>query len=346
MGGVAISSATLANVLRGPVQDIQNRLAQAQTELSTGRAADIGLTLGVRTGHASSLHQARARLDVFGQTNAIVGTRLKATDAVLTSISDTLQRLQGQAVAAQAGTAAADAIAGIANSAIGTTLASLNTAVDGQHLFSGVNTDVRPFADQGASGAQAVANAFSAAFGMTPSDPAASTIAPAAMQSFLDGPLAALFAGPAWSRDWSSASSAPITTRISPTEVATTSVTANDAALRGTVQALSALADLGLPQLSAQTRSVVLTHASGLLGQATRDVAALQSHVGLIQTTLSAATDDVARTGQFIDAQIGSLENVDPAEVSTQIASLTTQLESAYALTGKLSKLSLVAYLP
>jgi flagellar hook-associated protein 3 FlgL len=48
----------------------------------------------------------------------------------------------------------------------------------------------------------------------------------------------------------------------------------------------------------------------------------------------------------ILQTQIGSLDNVDPAAVATQLSALQTQLETAYQLTAQIQKLSLAQYIP
>jgi flagellar hook-associated protein 3 FlgL len=43
---------------------------------------------------------------------------------------------------------------------------------------------------------------------------------------------------------------------------------------------------------------------------------------------------------------IGTLEGVDPYEASTRLSSLLTQVETAYAMTARIQKLTLLNYLP
>ena len=43
---------------------------------------------------------------------------------------------------------------------------------------------------------------------------------------------------------------------------------------------------------------------------------------------------------------IGVLEGVDPYEASTRVSALLTQVETAYAMTARIQKLSLLKYLP
>src|SRR5437763_323441 len=81
-------------------------------------------------------------------------------------------------------------------------------------------------------GKPAVDAAFLATFGITQSDPNVANITSAQMSNFLDNQFTALFADPAWSTDWSTASNQNLTQRISPNEKIETSVNANDTAMR------------------------------------------------------------------------------------------------------------------
>ena len=89
-----------------------------------------------------------------------------------------------------------------------------------------------PIAQYDAGPGAAVDAAFLAKFGFAQDDPAAANIDGATMSDFLDNEFAQLFADPDWGTTWSSASDQTITSRITPTETATTSVSANEPAMR------------------------------------------------------------------------------------------------------------------
>ena len=57
----------------------QAKLAEAQKEVTTGRLADVGASLGYKTGQTLSLRQDHARLKTIIDTNSVVSTRLSAT---------------------------------------------------------------------------------------------------------------------------------------------------------------------------------------------------------------------------------------------------------------------------
>lgn len=48
----------------------------------------------------------------------------------------------------------------------------------------------------------------------------------------------------------------------------------------------------------------------------------------------------------LLQSEINRADNVNPAEVATQLTTLTSQLETAYQLTSQIHSLSLAQYLP
>jgi flagellar hook-associated protein 3 FlgL len=108
---------------------------------------------------------------------------------------------------------------------------------------------------------------------------------------------------------------------------------------------MSMLSELGISSLSVDARQSVLTRAATTLSQGTDGVTQAQARLGAVQRRASEASDSMASQSATLQTQIGTLENVDPAEAAMRVSRLTTQLETSYALTARLSKLSLVNYL-
>jgi flagellar hook-associated protein 3 FlgL len=197
MSTAAVSSASFLGALRLPIQRSQSALAKDSAELGSGTVADIGLSLGAGTREFAALQQVRTRIDAITQTNSLVSTRLSATQSALDSILAAAQSLQSQAIGAGNTSSGAAALQATAKAGLSSILDALNTNVGGQYVFAGINTDVKPVQDYSASppgaAAQSVAAAFSAGFGAAQSDPSVASIAPSAMQGFLDGPFNDLF---------------------------------------------------------------------------------------------------------------------------------------------------------
>jgi flagellar hook-associated protein 3 FlgL len=165
------------------------------------------------------------------------------------------------------------------------------------------------------------------------------------MQGFLDGAFASLFDEAGWTTDWSNAASQPLRSRISPTQLIDASVHANEQALRELAQAYTMVLDAGVGTLGESAARTVLTSATALLGQAMGHLTQLQSTIGVAQERVANASTQMSAQVDILAKLQADLEGVDPYEAATRVNTLTTQLETSYALTARMHQLSLLNYL-
>ncbi len=344
----SISTQSITSMLRQSVAQMQSDLATNETELTTGNYADIGLTLGAHTGETVSLQSETSILQTITDTNQNVGTRLSTTQNVLGNLQTTAQDLLNSLLQGDGSNSNAASIQGLGQSDLQSLISRLNTSLTGDYIFAGANTGQAPMTDYTAPSAAnkaAVDSAFLSAFGIPQTSPSVSTISGSSMQSFLDSQFASLFQGTNWSSNWSSASNQPLTNQISETQTADTSVSANNTAFQQLAQAYTMLADLGTQNLNTSAYQAVTSTAQNLLTSAISGLTNLQANVGLVQSNITTATNQMSAQMDILSAQIGNLENVNPYEVATQVSNLQTQIETAYSLTSQLQHLSLVQYL-
>jgi flagellar hook-associated protein 3 FlgL len=221
----------------------------------------------------------------------------------------------------------------------------LNSTSGNAYVFGGTNSTVKPVADYSQGAQAATAAAFQTAFGMSQSDPQVSTISAASMQTFLTGAFANLFQGADWSTNWSQASSTRTSALISPANVVTTSVTANESAFQDLANAYTSIAGLAIGNLGATTQQAVLSNALSLAGAAQQAITGLQTTLGISQSQITNANSQMQTQASLIDNWVSKLGAVDPYQAASTLTNLTTQLETAYSLTNRISKLSLVNYL-
>jgi flagellar hook-associated protein 3 FlgL len=344
-----ISTASLSSETKASIARIQQRLVDAQTELATGRHADVGLTLGAQTGVSVSLRQDIAQIQSIKDTNSIVLTRMQGSQAALNTLATTSQTFLNALTPAQSTGTMPDTIVQQAQAAMQSLQDQLNSSLDGQYLFAGINSDVKPlddfFSSPPSASAQAVKTAFVAKFGMSPDDPNASSISASDMKDFLNNEFANLFSDANWSASWSGASDRPVNSRISRTETANTSVTANDNTFRQLAQAFTMVAGLGFQNLNSAAQQVVMQQATQLVSNGIGGLTKVQSFLGVTQQRVSDASDQIGTQIDFLNKSIDGLESVDTAEVTTQISDLSTALEAAYSVTNRLSNLSIMDYL-
>jgi flagellar hook-associated protein 3 FlgL len=341
-----ISSFTLSSILRQTVSTAQTNLSNAELELSTGRYADVGLTLGAETGQSVSLRAQESLLQTTTASNNATGATLSSSQNILANLQSTAQSFLQSLIQSNDGNSSAPTLQETASTDLQTLVNQLNTNVNGQFIFGGINTGVPPI-NSLASGTTAVTNAFSGF--LTANGVTAQTISPAQLQDFIDNQFTPLFQGSGptsnWGTIWSNASDTAIVNQISPSETVTTSVSANQTAFRQLAQAYSLVANLNTTSLSDDTFQTVLTSAENLIQGAISGLTTLQSGLGNAQAAITSANNFMSTQTATLSSQIGGLENVDTFAVSTQASDLQTQIETAFSLTSQLQQLSLTKFL-
>ncbi|MEM7694946.1 MAG: flagellar hook-associated family protein [Pseudomonadota bacterium] len=339
-----ISTAALRNQPRLEVNRLQNELADRTVELATGRHADVGLALGTETGRMISLRNEAALMETLIRSNGTAQARLTLIQAGLTDIRDNASDLLASAVAIPPGEGAARVLETEARAAMDRLSDRLNASDGGSFLFAGINTDEAPFTRLEDGPEAAIIAAFNTRFGLNPGDPGVDAILPADMTDFLRNEFAAFFDDPAWGTTFSVASSDNIVTRIAISERAPTGTNANEQGIRNTAEAMTMLAVLGLDTLSEGTRQAVIDEARLGLGQAVSDLAGIQSELGFSQNAIERANERMSLARDMLAGIIAEAEVVDPAEAKVRVDLLTTQIEMSFALTGQISRLSILNY--
>jgi len=346
---LAVSTHALLEAMRLSVMKAQSRLAAAQKEVTTGRHADVGLSLGFRAGHTVSLRSEHARLTTILDSNAVAKTRLSATQNVLESLAADAESFLGDLIASRDSDIGPEVLVAEARSRLTSLINAINTVVEGVHIFGGINTGTAPlahyFSDPPPPSRQAVANAFLSAFGISQSDSAVVNISAEDMQAFLDGAFSALTDEAAWLADWSKASNQNMTSRISKNEVIETSVSANAEPIRKLVSAYVMVADLGAENLNESAFHAIVDTAVKTVGAAIQGLTGLRTTLGIAEERIAAANERMTIQMDVLANHIVNLEAVDPYEASIRVTSLLTQIETAYALTARLQEMSLVHHL-
>ena len=338
-----ISTASLVGTPRQNVSRMQSDLVRLNQEVVTSRMADVGLTLGARTSQSVSLHVDSNALSSLVDGNSAISARLQqqqnALDTMRGGADDFLQTLIGAQTSGGSGT-----LVQAAQSALAAFTQTANVSDGRNYLFGGINSATAPISQYADGPGAAVTAAFTAKFGFPPDDPAAANISGADMTDFLNNAFDALFTDPAWGATWSSASDQVITNRIDTATTVSTSVSANESAMRKLAEAYTMVGYLGFDGLGADAQNAILDKANTLVGSGNDGLVEIQGSLGGVQNQVSDATDRLNTQQSILQTHIDSLEGVDPAEAKVQIDSLTTQIEMSYSLTAKLLQMSLLNY--
>lgn len=349
MKTTAVSSAAISNAMRYSQSRMQVDLVKAQKEMDTGRVADVGLALGSRTTQSITFARDLDRLNGIVDSNALVTSRLSSTQDALGQLTDAAQALLGAMATASSGDMT-DAVArDSGKAALQSLTAVLNTSVNGEYLFAGTNTDVKPINDFTATGSPAKAAldaAFLARFGFTQTDPAAANVTAADMDDFITNDVMPQFFGSGWQANWSNATSQQIVSRIALNETTETSITANNDGVKKLAMAAAMVNDFfSSSTLSSEAKRTAASRALSLAGEAVSDLGQTQSQAGLIQKRVSDATDRMNTQVDLFKKHILDIEGVDPYEAANRVNDLMSHIQTSFALTARIQQLSLLNFL-
>ena len=346
----SISSHYLGTAMIPAVTQAQSQFTQLEVESSTGQYADLGLQLGDQSGYELSLRNQNDLLQSLTNANSVITTNLTsaqdALDSLRTNAQDTVKSLTTWG----SGNSPDATLQTLGSSALQQFIGLANTTSGDQYVFGGINSGAPPLAAFSATPPSAAKNAldtaFQSAFGVLPTDPAASSISATAIQNFLTGPFAAEFSGANWTTNWSAASSTNTSAEIAPGQTIDTSTNANQPGFQQLAQAYAMLSELGGSQLSISAQQAVASTASSLISQGLTSLTGTEASVGSAQSQITQANSQMSSQMTILQTQLGNLDNVNAAAVATQLNALTTEIETAYQLTAQLQKMSLAQYLP
>lgn len=312
-------------------QDI-NRLTE---ELATGQVAEVRQVLN---GNYSYLTEIERSMDVLKgydvataeATHLAVGMQ-NALDRV-NSLGQDLSHSLLFAGVSSAGASGATEIANEAEQSLNSMIGVINTRVSGRALFSGIATDTAPLAPA----ADLLAGLRSAVAGAVTVDDMIT-----ASKVWFDDPFgfsATVYQG-------SGQSLAPVS--LSDTESVTLNIHADDRELRESLRtaAIAALATDPTLGLTPGQQTELFEKAGAEMLAARDQVTSLQARVGFAEARIdqTASRNEAELTG--LEYARSALLSVDPYQAATQLESVQFQLQSLYAVTVRMSQLSLVNFL-
>jgi flagellar hook-associated protein 3 FlgL len=333
MAQVSLGDMAQSFMLRRQNVALKADLQRYATELTTGRVSDTSARVSGDLVPLSGIDATLARLKGYGAVNAEAGlfagamqTALGVIDSVSSTLSSTLLTAAGGVMPARVDAAGHDA-----QQRLETVVSALNTRFGDRSIFAGVSTTQAATVDADTLMSAldtAVAGAVSAADVET------------AVNSWFDapggfaalgytggGPLAAL--------------------QIAPGEEAAVDVTATDPAIRATLKglALAALLDRGVLSGQPDARQDIARRAGVSLLQSQTDLAYLSARLGSTEAQISAAVARNSAESTSLQIARADIVAADPFETASRLEETQTQLEKIYAITARMTRLSLMDYL-
>ncbi len=346
-----VSNLAIQTAMRMTIAQNQMDLLKATQEQTTGRHYDVGLTLGASASRSLNLQREIDRLNSMKSTNSVVTQRLSGSQGALETMAkaaekvrDTLVTYKGNDAASQLKIQKTEIMG-----ALQTFTAAANTSFNGEFLFSGINTDAKPFADYTATSAAKTAfdtafASFKSANGITSDD----QITAAQMTTFITG-LEASFMdttpGGYWDTNWSNASSQNMTSRISASEVIESSTNANTKGFRMFALASVISAELMDKNITPAARAAVGTAALDYVEKGIAGLNGERSSLGIGESRVKKANTSIDDQLKLMKSHVADLEGIDVEETATRINTLKVQLETSYTLTSRLQQMSLLNFL-
>lgn len=324
----------LSGVLRNGTMAAKADLARSAQEMTTGRAADPARHLNGDLRALSAIESRIAVLEGHAQVTRAAGLQLGAMQSAFARLSDS-----GEAVGAQLRVAlqsnlpdALGAAAGIARGAFDDAVATLNVQVAGRSIFAGT-------APEGPALAPA-ADILAAVQAHVAAQPDVPSLVQAVKDWFADpaGFGAAGYVGGA-------PQSAAI--RLSPEATVPPPDTALAPEITAHLAALTLGVMLGSAPIAAtpQARATLAEAGANALLSSQGGLTALQARTGTSEARVaSAEAGNRAETAALRLAR-ADLLGVDPFDAASRLEEARGQIEALYALTARLSRLSLLEYL-
>lgn len=322
---------TLRRMTTGLKQDAR----VAAQELTTGRTANVAQKIRGDFSNLTGVEAALSRLQGYRVATDSADLKANAMQTVFSSVDKMTDGLAtsllGAAMAGNGSNLAAFTQG--ASQRLETVIAALNSKIGDETLFAGVASD-GPATASADTIMAALESSIIAAGATTATD------IEAAVDAWFQSPTGYATTGYL-------GGSGKTGLAVSAEATVDQGITAADPALRDTIKALSlvALIDRGTLIPNTQTAIGLAQKAGTSLLQAQSDRTVLAGRLGGVQAVIDQAQTRNSAEESALNLARSDLLSVDPYEAATRMEAAQNQLETLYAVTARLSRLSLVDFL-
>ena len=333
MGLVSLGDMAQSFMLRRQTVALKSDLQRLSTELTTGRVADTVARVSGDLGPVSGIDASLARLKGYGAVTAEAGLFAGSMQTALGVVDDLSSALSRTLLAASSSSSQSlvDATGRDSRSRLETALSALNTRVGDRSVFGGVATN-----------GPATAPAETIMLALDTAILGATTVQDieTAVTDWFNAPtgFAALgYAG--------GAALAPV--NIAPGEEANLDITATDPAIRATLKglAMAALLDRGVLAGQPAARQDLAKRAGLSLLESQSERTFLAARLGAAEAQIDAAASRNAAETSSLQIARSDITAADPFETASRLQETQQQLEKIYAITARITRLSLMDYL-
>ena len=320
-------------LLRRQNTDLKADLQRLTTEMTTGVATDTGRHVGGEYAPLAGIDASLSRLQGYKATTTEAALISGAMQTVLTTVDGMASTLGPALLAASSGTTVTqvNASASDARQKLDTAIALYNTDLGGRALFAGIATDGRATIDAGSL------------LSMLETEIIGAT-------SALDVELRVTnwFSAPSGYANFGYVGDVPLAPLgVAPGDAADLGFTATDPGIRDTLKGLAMAALLGRGALAgnAPARADLARRAGENLINSAGVRADMAARLGTVEAQIESASVRNSAETSALQIARNAITVVDPYETASRLEATRQHLETLYALTARVSRLSLVDFL-
>jgi flagellar hook-associated protein 3 FlgL len=319
--------------LRNQTTLLKADLERRSVEATTGRTTDAGRTLRGDFTPLTAIDAKLAQLETYKSATSEATLTASTMQTALDTLSDIAGALSTSLLAAASpgNPTAINAVGRDAQVRFSSAMATLNTRVGDRTLFAGTSTT-----------SAAVTNADEIL------DTLESISIGAASAADVEAAISAWFADPAGFTTLGYQGGAPLDPlQIAPGEIVTLDATANDPAIRNTLKslAIAALLDRGILSSDTAQRAALAQRAGEGLLESASGRTELAARIGTAEERIATAEIRNAAEATSLGIARSGIVSIDAYAAATALTDAETQLDTLYAITARLARLSLSNYL-
>lgn len=337
MSMLSVGDMALSYQLRNQNAQLKQQIGQRTQEVVSGLAADLGTKVNGDFLPLASIDRSLATLNAYDTTAAeaaLFAENAQSALGVVHGAGSDVAPLLISSVTNSSSTSQMT-VAKDSRQRLEVAISALNVQVAGRYAFAGVATDQKPLAD-----ADAIVAALTVA--------TAGTTTPADFVAAVDAWFAAPVGGGGFLDLAYAGSEVPLAPfRIGPESEARATVTAADEPIRNTLKGLAMAAMLaeGVFGNDVAARAEVATAAGTAILGADSALIGLRADIGTVESQIAQAQTRNSAERAALEIARLDVVAVDPYDTATALEALTSQMESLYTLTARISRLSFADYM-
>jgi flagellar hook-associated protein 3 FlgL len=352
----AISQSTLGRsmVMNKYVNMNRNEMERASQELATGRRSDITSDLGMRSAEAYELRTNISKNERFILANKLTENKLDFQSRVMNSIREEVQDILnisvGNTTSSQNGTTVE--LQREAKSALERMISSLNTSIDGEFLFSGLDTQKNTMTKY---------DKVNALTGFSP-EGVINGITGGSVLSLVDAnnkisEIRSIFDSSNTvvpSRNYEdtffNGTDLSVNKRreaiIGVNDTVEFGVQANDGSFFDMYQGLAMLTSVDVSTITDPAAyEAYMTEVVNKLSTGIQRLDEQQSVLGKVRQVVDEKNESLLSENDVLTFKVNNLESVDPYEAATRLSAFELQLEASYSATARLTNLTFLNYM-